>query len=61
VESADKLEAAITESLARPGVDLIELPVNRQESIGRLQQLWAAAARLELDYSKTRSPDENQT
>ncbi len=61
VDSADKLEAAITESLDRPGVDLIELPVNRKESTARLQQLWAAAEQLELDKGNTRSPDENQT
>ena len=52
VDSTDKLEAAITESLARPGVDLIELPVDRADSTDRLHRLWAAATQLELDNAK---------
>jgi len=60
VESISKLEAAITGSLARPGVDLMELPVDRMDSTDRLRRLWAAATQLELDNGKTRSPDENQ-
>jgi 2-succinyl-5-enolpyruvyl-6-hydroxy-3-cyclohexene-1-carboxylate synthase len=60
-ESVSKLESAIAGSLARPGVDLIELPVNRADSTDRLQRLWVAATQLEIDNGKTRSLDENQT
>jgi 2-succinyl-5-enolpyruvyl-6-hydroxy-3-cyclohexene-1-carboxylate synthase len=59
--SAGELEAAIAGSLARPGVDLIELPVNRTDSTQRLTRLWAEAAQLKSNNGDTGSHDENQT
>ena len=59
-ESIGELEAVIAGSLARQGVDLIELPVDRAESTRRLKRLWAEAAQLKPDDANSWSANENQ-
>jgi 2-succinyl-5-enolpyruvyl-6-hydroxy-3-cyclohexene-1-carboxylate synthase len=44
VRDADQLEAAVSASLDAPGVDLIELMVDRQDSLARHRAYWSAVA-----------------
>jgi len=53
--SIEQLERAIADSISRTGVDVIEFPVDRQDSTDRLQRMWAEAKKLVIDNEQTRS------
>src|SRR5690606_4080124 len=44
VKDADALAAALARAIAAPGLDVVELPIDRDAQVAHHRALWAAAA-----------------